>query len=1025
MSTSLEKFLDNVTRHDISSMEIINAMQKMMIDEADVVRVEYKTENGVETFDLPSFSYFRRRLDRIDRNLRNLSTDGEFQAFVVLKDGTRRLIINQQRFTPSPIEITDQEIARNLYTRESVSGEKRNYIDVDISKQTEEYKYEICNVQMKKLFIHGDYEKEKLPTDYEDIIKYLQGNSTRYSEQESIVPIKARTRNLHRDFKVIDMSDEGYLIENTSGQTLAYVETIEDGTKITRSINIGTKFSIGKNTLYRVSEINRATGHVRFDVVYGTETISTGDIINIDIEDEFGTIVPVSIHSIEPFLLFIKPINKNWISADTWGSCLSFVNPGSDSETKLSGSLSETQKKDKVVKPNAPVLEPRNMQVKLINSHRVNLFETKVREKYSEKENIKSQIDIIDTSITKLKDKMSETTDKNLREKIQKEIDEKYKTRKNLVSIFHSLVADILTHTRESEEFKPKYRIRGFFPIPEPTTYSDGTTFDIIKFDCQYRYLRTDNTESNTETIDYILPNGEKLKAYYSNWNTLPMNQREKVYNLQTGNYEWKSENELDADTINPNQIDIPISKNEYVEIRVRSISEAGFPTIINMSEWSQSIIVEFPQHLIDSSSKIFEGIGDDNLQTIIEKELTSIGLYDHLSDSHTSGEKAYHHSARNISTDYFTEGENKQKSVMQVIDEIKRVVDSMSNRYAVADSPLQISILDEKEEKIVEIQNNDHIKIFAGYYKNETQSDTKGAILQKTYYLSIKNPKSIDAELLSFVPGHEVPVEETHRGYVFDERTYSNRKYHLPCIGHKTDRDGNHTLPFGNHQNKGQFIYQRACDVTLQEEIITKSEDLSFSTTETAGKEEMGFVARIVDGKMVADGNGFLTDFCFHKDHPLLKTISAMDTEHRETIKEVISKSVQNGTFVDNSPKTAVGTSRKVGFHHHDKYLIGKHTCGAYVYLSPQNPKSISTNTNIYNKGIVINNSEIRIPIIFECRMTDYYGDGSQGSGRVNGEEGVKNALYEKTIGFDLIQKFIDDIFSFDITIKMKYQED
>lgn len=1023
MSASLEKFLNNIARHDVSSLEIINSLQKMMIDESDSIRVEYTTENGKETFDVPSLSYLMRRLDRIDRNIRNMSSEGEFQAYVVTNDGTRRQIVNQRRFTPNPVEVGDLEISNIIYTHEDVRGEKTTYMDVDISKQLEDYKYEVTHVQIKKLFIRGNnFDKEKLGSRYQDIVSYLQGSTISYSEQESIVPIKPRSRNINRDFYVVDISSDGYLIGNMDGQNLAYVETLEDNTKITRSINIGTKFSVGKNSLYRVTEINKATGHIRMETIYGTEGLSVGDIIKIDVEDEFGTIVPVALHSSEPFLLFVKPINKNWISSDTWGSCTMFVTPGNDVAQKIS-QTSSTVKKNISVKPNAPVLEAKNLQVKMINSHLVNQFETRVREKYSEKENVKSQIDILDTSITKLKDKMGETIDRSQREKLQKEIDEKYKSRKNLVNTFHSLVNDILTHTRESQEFKPKYRVRGFFAIPEPTTFSDGSSYDIIKFDCQYRYLRTDNTEANVETIDYVLPSGDKLKAYYSNWNTLPMNQREKVYDLQTGEYLWKSENELDADSINPNQLDIPISRGEYVEIRVRSISEAGFPTIINMSEWSSSVIVEFPQHLIDTSSRIFDGIGDDNLQTIIEKELASIGVYDHLSDSHTSGDKTFHHSARNVSTDYFTDGENKQKSVMQVLDEMKRIVDSVVQKYSVADSPLQISILNDKEEKIADVQNNDHIKIFAGYYKNETQSDTKGAIVQKTYYISIKNPKSIDAELLSYVPGFDTPItDNVSKGYVYDERTYATRKYNLPRIGYKTDSSGNHTLPYGSPQNRGQFIYQRSCDVTLQREIVKNLPDVGFTTS--GGSSPYGFIANIDGGKLI-EGDGILTDFCFHKEHPLLKTISKLDSEHKQTIQEVISKSKQSGSFAGNLVEAVYGDSSKVGFHHNDKYLIGKNTCGAYLYISPQNPRTISTNTNIYNKGLVINNSEIRIPLIFECRMTDFYGDGTQGSGRVDGVDGVKNVIYEKIIGFDLIQKFIDDIFSFDITVKMKYQED
>ena len=94
MSNSIDKFLENVARHDITSLEIINALQKMMIDESDTVRIEYILENGKESFDVPSLSHIIRRLERIDKNIRNIVADGEMQAYVVTQDGVRRQLIN-------------------------------------------------------------------------------------------------------------------------------------------------------------------------------------------------------------------------------------------------------------------------------------------------------------------------------------------------------------------------------------------------------------------------------------------------------------------------------------------------------------------------------------------------------------------------------------------------------------------------------------------------------------------------------------------------------------------------------------------------------------------------------------------------------------------------------------------------------------------------------------------------------------------------------------------------------------------
>jgi len=62
--------------------------------------------------------------------------------------------------------------------------------------------------------------------------------------------------------------------------------------------------------------------------------------------------------------------------------------------------------------------------------------------------------------------------------------------------------------------------------------------------------------------------------------------------------FDWKSENVADGSEININQIDIPITKGEKVEIKVRTISEAGYPDNPLKSDWSEPIIISFPSNL-------------------------------------------------------------------------------------------------------------------------------------------------------------------------------------------------------------------------------------------------------------------------------------------------------------------------------------------------------------------------------------------------------------------------------------------
>jgi hypothetical protein len=109
-----------------------------------------------------------------------------------------------------------------------------------------------------------------------------------------------------------------------------------------------------------------------------------------------------------------------------------------------------------------------------------------------------------------------------------------------------------------------------------------------------------------------------------------------KIRNTETGLSEWKAENIADGTETNINQIDIAISKGEKVEIKVRSISEAGYPDNPLRSDWSNSIVMEFPSTLATGNeiADLIQKVNDDALTLTIQNTLDSIGVGTHLDDT-------------------------------------------------------------------------------------------------------------------------------------------------------------------------------------------------------------------------------------------------------------------------------------------------------------------------------------------------------------------------------------------------------
>jgi hypothetical protein len=127
---------------------------------------------------------------------------------------------------------------------------------------------------------------------------------------------------------------------------------------------------------------------------------------------------------------------------------------------------------------------------------------------------------------------------------------------------------------------------------------------------------------------------------------------RERIFDASTGDYFWAVEDVANPDSVNINQVDIPISPNERVEIRVKSVSEVGWPDSPVESEWSNVISVDFPEELTNTLQQTKAIITDANKEDIrgaIEADLQSRGLYNHLSETTSINNKNFYHQTSSI----------------------------------------------------------------------------------------------------------------------------------------------------------------------------------------------------------------------------------------------------------------------------------------------------------------------------------------------------------------------------------------
>ena len=127
-----------------------------------------------------------------------------------------------------------------------------------------------------------------------------------------------------------------------------------------------------------------------------------------------------------------------------------------------------------------------------------------------------------------------------------------------------------------------------------------------------------------------------------------------------------------------------------------------------------------------------------------------------------------------------------------------------------------------------------------------------------------------------------------------------------------------------------------------------------------------------------------------------------------------------------------AGGYSRnaKSSFDGLDQYTLGKQSCGAYMFISADAHENIQVDGDSIQSYEIIpfgQQNSINIPLVFQYRMTDYFGVTSgSGLGNIAGDStgSTVNLTYSKKLGFDIYPNN-SDVVQFDIQISASYRSD
>ena len=893
---------------------------------------------------------------------------------------------------------------------------------------------------------------------------------------------------------------------------LTYTDNLNQ-TVDTEVLKVGDILSTKGGARYRVDEVSKVDNTARLTLTSGYELITIGtDILYIMSEVLTLRQVEVSLGHDERQVIFFRPVNNSTAVASTkWSPGVGLYSNDlrirtSDSDMSLDeyykkfcidfgAQLLDVAKNKPVptfqgLKPDAPLLKSEYFKVVIANEHKLQSQDTEIlRRKFSEKNRLQSEIQQLESAISKTKEELQTTNFRTASDRrvVSNKLNNLIEQKNSLSTLYSTIVREMGSmNVSETSLENPKYRIRGFFPIPSPKIDTKGGQQNIIQFIIQYRYLRLDGTASGPKSYEFSDSSGNTSKGYYSEWTEVLTPIRKQVYDASTQKYVWANEDVNDADIVNINQVDIPITPNEKVEIRIASISEAGFPYNPLKSDYSSSVTIDFPTELIRTNEVNLLQQAQLELNKVdVLSTLNAQGLEVVLASVFTQGDQIFVSKGDAVASGFTTDAGNPL-SVYEKFKEMENRLTGVMEIINTAKPKLDVYLLDEANNRY-SISNGGILELFAGFYSEIVQqfpeSERKGAIVTAKYCVVIENLSPTPLELVTRFPGG---IDQNLKVlYGGNNAEYINRDYHLAPVLYndipldRFKRNGAYwRSPFMSSQVPSQFLYSRGKALGLLENLY----DLGASTTSdptnrylvpttpvTTQISANGFVwtgQYDTNGKPIATVDSNATDFSIHVDHPDVKNRNLTFTQ---LITPTISTSNSDQVYpairhakyfnlrdsdtnaqIQLAYKDLVGNSQqwsqltnpgtqefqirgnyqdKLGFAPNDRYLIGKKTCGSYLMVAPASVQQLMVNGTDYRSTYVLEQGEdkaIRIPILFQFRMTDYYGAGSTGTGKIGGYDTVStvepsNLTFAKKIGLDLFVK--DEApFSFDIMVKASY---
>lgn len=818
---------EKITILNKNCVEILTKISDMVASESDSVNIIYDDNGVVSSFSQPTVGYLKNQIDVLNQNLKRMAS---IDGYTFVKDGQsyKRIMTTDLNREPAPINNIDQVstfTTVNNHFFESLMNPMLA-VTVDLTGKVEQ----VVNKVVSRRYILR-FEKNTDGSLTEAGLRSFNSFSTTFLNQtsitisdfiawydnpsnnglvvdtvkpydEQIYDLSLKTLNYYGVFSVIKVE-----IDDINNKMWYHLNDIKyyGNDKTVKTLSIGDELIINKlnsSSRYKIKEVNTDSSNtkIRLENVEGYDPVVVGtNVLKYYSDISSQKSVQINVGFDEYIVLFVKPINTDDnIVGTLWSKGISFytnnlildinnnislanyyVEAVYDYGTLLRDMITKKMPTIYGVTPNPVVLNSQNFKVVQINKHLTNDKDTNALMKaHSDKQSVKNQIEQLTKAIEQKTSKLNAggltTTEK------QSYLSDIQKLKTDLKIATNNLSSSITTifdlSTGVNTKVEPKYRLRGFWLIPEPIISAKTTPQHVVQFRVQYRYSSKSGNSNSSETFNYVNntqntspgtsgsgvgtiikvdpftnirtgggaaiaaasssmnvssnqsintgktvpvsstnvatttenPSNAPKYANFSNWVEVLSDVRKRYWDETTKQWYWKIEDVSDADTPNINQLDIAIQQNERIEVRVKAISEVGWPDSLIESDWSNILTQDFPDDLtsvLSDNEFILTEANQDKNYISMESTLATAGLIKHVENSYNVNQDYIAHTDTTIQVSIKTD-QSTNMNLFQYLTYLTNRITSLEQQIAGAKGTLNISLF-KKSSLLKKIENN------------------------------------------------------------------------------------------------------------------------------------------------------------------------------------------------------------------------------------------------------------------------------------------------------------------------------